>query len=146
MQSLPRISIVYVFLFNILSLGLYHPYWLYTRSTIINQVHSHKIPENLIHTVLGLFLVSIVFSFMSSSQPDNPDYKMALNVFTLIYTFSTLYWAFTIRNRLHQMSHAGKQSGYWISGVLTVLFQVLYLQYKINEYIDTHQSESSLAS
>ena len=146
MQSLPRISTWTVFALNMLSLGLYYPYWLYTRSQIINQVFAHKIPLNLMHTVLGLFLLSLAFSIMSASQPDNLDYKMASNLFTLIYSISTLFWAFTLRDRLHKMSHANKQGGYWLNGLLIVLFQMLYLQYKINEYIDTHQSESSLAS
>ena len=146
MQSLPRISTWVVFGLNILTIGLYYPYWLYTRSQIINQVQAHKIPSNLIHTVLGLFLVSLVFSFMSGSQADNLDYKMASNLFTLIYSISALFWTFILRDRIHKMSHANQQGGYWLSGLMVVLFQMLYLQYKINEYLDTHQSESSLAS
>ena len=146
MQSLPRLSILMVLALNILTLGLYYPYWLYTRSQIINRVQTHQIPSNLINTVLGLFLLSLVFSLMSGSQADNLDYKMASNLFTLIYSISTLFWAFTLRDRIHKISHASKQGGYWLSGLMIVLFQMLYLQYKINEYIDTHQSESSLAS
>ena len=145
-KRLPRISVWYVFALNILTLGLYYPYWLYTRSSIINQLLTNKIPLNLISTVLGLFLINLVFSFMSGSQPDNLDYKTASSLSTLIYSISTLFWAFAIRNRLHQMSHASKKSEDWISAILIILFQMLYLQYKINQYIDSHPSDTSLAT
>jgi len=146
MKHLPQISVWYVFALNILTLGLYYPYWLYTRSNIINQLVENKIPLNLMSTVLGLFLINLVFSFMSGTQPDNLDYQAASSLSTIIYSISTLFWAFAMRNRLHQLSQASKQSGFWISAILTILFQMLYLQYKINQYIDTHPSDTSLAT
>lgn len=146
MQSLPRLSAWIVFGLTIITLGLYYTYWLFTRTKIINQVHSDKISNGLVSTVLGLLLVNIIISFFSAAYPDNTDYAMLANLSSIVYSLSNLYWVFTVRNRIHQMSHANNQTGYWLGGVMTFLFQVLYMQYKINEYIDNHSSESSLAS
>lgn len=146
MQKLPRISTWHVFALNILTLGLYYPYWLYTRSMIINQVHTNKIPSNLINTVLAILIINLLFSLVSGQQTAPDEEKAASSLLSLLYIVSSWYWAFTIRNRIHQMTHAVKHSGYWLNGILTLLFPLLYLQYKINEYIDTHQAESSLAS
>lgn len=146
MQKLPRISTWHVFALNILTLGLYYPYWLYTRSMIINQVHNNKIPDSLISTVLAILIINILYSLVAGPTTEHETSQATLNPLALLYIISSWLWAFTIRNRIHQMTHAQKHSGYWLSGILTVLFPLLYLQYKINEYIDTHQAESTLAS
>ena len=146
MQKLPRISTWHVFALNILTLGLYYPYWLYTRTMIINQVHTKKIPDSLISTVFAILIINILFAFVAGAPAEEQTNQVTLNPLSLMYIISTWLWAFTIRNRIHQMTHAVKHSGYWLNGILTVLFPLLYLQYKINEYIDTHQAESSLAT
>lgn len=146
MQCLPRFSAWGVLGLTIVTLGLYYIYWLFTRTKIINQVHSDKIPAGVVSTVLGLLLINIIVSFYSGMYPENLDYQLYANLSSIAYSLSNLYWVFSVRNRIHQMSQAEKQGGFWLSGIMTFFFQVLYMQYKINEYIDTHSSESSLAS
>jgi len=146
MQSLPRFSAWYVFGLSVITLGFYFTYWMFTRTNIINRVHDEKISMNLVYTVLGLLLANLIISFVSGMYPENADYQLLANLSSLAFSITSLFWAFTMRNRIHQMSHASNLNSYWMGGIMTFFFQALYMQYKINEYLDTHQSESSLAS
>ncbi len=143
-QSLPRISTWHVVAFSILSLGIYNTYWLYTRTQLINQLHDKKIPMSVPHTVIGLLLVNFIFSIMSGVNPDNLEYSELASLSGLIFSLCNVFWVFMLRHRIHRMTLAGEKSLFWLNGIFTFLFQVAYLQYKINEYIDEHTSESSL--
>lgn len=145
MQSLPRISTWRVVAFSILSLGIYNTYWLFTRTQLINRLHDEKIPMSVPHTVIGLLLVNFIFSIMSGANPDNTDYHELASLSGLFFSLGNVFWVFMLRHRIHRMTLAGEKSLFWLNGIFTFLFQVAYLQYKINEYIDNHTSESSLA-
>jgi len=145
MQRLPRISTWSVVGLSIISLGIYYTYWLYTRTQIINQVHDEKIPMSVPHTVIGLLLLNFIFSIISTINPDNVDYRQLASLSGLCFSLANVFWVFMLRNRIHRMTKAGEKSLFWINGIFTFLFQVAYLQFKINEYIDDHTSESSLA-
>jgi len=144
MQRLPRIPTLTIVLYSILSLGLYGTYWLYTRTQIINQVHDKKIPMAVPHAIIGLLLINFIFSIMSGSNPENMEYRELVTISGLCFSLGNLYWVFLLRNRIHSITLAGEKSLFWLNGIFTFLFQVFYLQYKINEYIDDHTSESSL--
>jgi len=144
MQSLPRIPTLTIVAYSILSLGLYGTYWLYTRTQIINQVHDKKISMNVPHTVIGLLLINLIFSIMSGTNTDNMEYRELASLSGLCFSLGNVFWVFLLRNRIHRITLAGEKSLFWLNGIFTFLFQVFYLQYKINEYIDDHTSESSL--
>jgi hypothetical protein len=144
LQALPRVSVWAVLGLSIISLGLYYTYWLFTRTQIINRVIDRPIPMILVHTVLGLLMLNLILSFVSGYNPDNEQYQQLARISGLVYSLFNLFWVFTLRQRLHKMTQAGERSLFWINGIWTFLFQVLYLQFKINEYIEEHTSESSL--
>lgn len=143
-QALPRVSVWAVLGLSIISLGLYYTYWLFTRTQIINRLSDKPISPTLVHTVLGLLMLNLILSFVSGYNPDNEDYQQLASISGLSYSLLNLFWVFTVRQRLHKMTQAGERSLFWINGIWTFLFQVLYLQFKINEYIDEHTSESTL--
>ncbi|HEY9201118.1 MAG TPA: DUF4234 domain-containing protein [Gammaproteobacteria bacterium] len=144
LQALPRVSVWAALGLSIISLGLYYTYWLFTRTQIINRVTDKPIPMILVHTVLGLLMLNLILSFVSGYNPDNEDYQQLARISGLVYSLFNLFWVFTLRQRLHKMTQAGERSLFWINGIWTFLFQVLYLQFKINEYIEEHSNESSL--
>lgn len=144
LQALPRVSVWTVLVLSIISLGLYYTYWLFTRTQIINRVADKPISMILVHSVLGLLMLNLIVSFVSGYNPDNEQYRQLTGIIGLSYSLLNLFWVFTVRQRLHKMTQAGERSLFWINGLWTFLFQVLYLQFKINEYIEEHTSESSL--
>ena len=96
----------------------------------------------LVHIVFGLLFLNISLTLASGANPDNPDYKLIADISSICYSLANLFWVFTIRNRLHQMTKAGEQSLFWINGILTFLFQSIYLQYKVNEYLDNLNTDT----
>lgn len=144
LQALPRVSVWAVLVLSIISLGLYYTYWLFTRTQIINRVADKPISMILVHSVLGLLMLNLIVSFVSGYNPDNEQYRQLAGFIGLGYSLLNLFWVFSVRQRLHKMTQAGERSLFWINGIWTFLFQVLYLQFKINEYIEQHTSESSL--
>ena len=96
------------------------------------------------YTVIGLLLINLSFSIMSGTNPDNMEYRELASWSGLCFSLGNVFWVFFLRNRIHRITLAGEKSLFWLNGILTFLFQVFYLQYKINEYIDDHTSESSL--
>jgi hypothetical protein len=144
LQALPRVSVWAALGLSIVSLGLYYTYWLFTRTQVINRVCDKPISMTLVHTVLGLLMLNLILSFVSGYNPDNEQYQQLARISGLVYSLFNLFWVFTLRQRLHRMTQAGERSLFWINGIWTFLFQVLYLQFKINEYIEEHTSESSL--
>jgi len=143
--NLPRVSTWTVLGFTILSLGLYYTWWLFSRSRIINQLQPGKIPDSLAWMVILLLLANFTTAFYSGMYPNNLDLEMYSNIINLIASLASLYWVFTVRNRLHSMAQASNADDFWLNGVLTFFLQVLYMQYKINEYIDSQSTEASLA-
>ena len=144
LQALPRVSVWAALGLGIISLGLYYTYWLFTRTQIINRVAEKPIPVILVHSVLGLLMLNLILSFVSGYNPDNEQYQLLASITGLIYSLLNLFWVFSMRQRLHQMTQAGERSLFWINGIWTFLFQALYLQFKINEYNDQHTTDSSL--
>lgn len=144
LQALPRVSVWAVLGLSIISLGLYYTYWLFTRTQIINRVADRPISMILVHSVLGLLMLNLIVSFVSGYNPDNEQYRHLAGIIGLGYSLLNLFWVFSVRQRLHKMTLAGERSLFWINGIWTFLFQVLYLQFKINEYIEEHTRESSL--
>lgn len=136
-ENFPRFSAWAVFGLTIITLGIYYPYWLFTRTRILNRIHENKISCALVNVVIGLFIVNLVLSYISGMNPQDEDLNLSANLINILYAITNLYWVFSFRNRIHQITGADKESGFWLGGILTFFFQVIYLQYKINEYIDT---------
>ena len=135
-ENIPRFSAWGVFGLTVITFGIYYVYWLFTRTKILNKVIDDKISMGLAYTVIGLLSVNFTLSFMSGMDPGNTDLVLASNLVNLAYAIANLFWVFTFRNRIHQITNADKEQGYWLGGIMTFFFQVIYLQYKINEYID----------
>ncbi len=147
MQQMPRFSAWGVLGLSILTLGIYYTYWMFTRTRLINRIHDRTISMNLVIVVIGLLIASQVFGFMSNAETEAGNYRNLSTLTSIAYSISNLFWVFTVRNRIHQMSAAGREQGFWLGGILTFFLQVIYMQYKINEYHDTQlATQDNLAS
>ena len=128
-----RFSTWYVIGLTIVTLSLYLPYWLYTRSKSLNAITENKISSYFINVTLILFFTSIVAVVtVEFIQPDE-TIMLTSSALDLISNIMMLVWVFKFRNRLSELfSHDSIKLG----PVMTFFFQVFYLQYKINEIID----------
>ena len=55
---------------------------------------------------------------------------------SLLYLIFYLVWLFTFRARLLEIARGHGANTFRINPALTFFFQSIYLQYKINQYID----------
>jgi len=130
---------------SIITMGIYAVYWLYSRSKAINSVIDNKIPSALITTSLVLYVLGMIINYgpflLGSAVVDIlPAMMIASPIIGLASFVAMIIWVFKFRNRLNEMTQSeGKPT--WAGPILTFFFQVLYLNYKINQHIDVHNSK-----
>jgi len=132
-----RFSAWFVFVLHIFSLGIYGYIWQYLRSRTINTFTKDKIPEEFMVTVSLLFFGSVAFSIYSIFQPVADNLLKVNDWLTYPMMFLNIYWSFLIRSRLITLISTDGAFGIHISGFLTFFFGPIYLQYKINEALDS---------
>lgn len=140
---LPRFSTQFVFLLTIVSFGIYPVYWMYSRSKKINLV----IPENKISNVFIvtcplLVVLSFVLGFAAGIMEETGSgaaagVSAANAAVSLIYWGFCVAWAFTIADRLELIARSEKMEWVNIGKVGTFFLSTLYLNYKINQILDS---------
>lgn len=130
--SFDRFSAWGVFGLSIVTLGIYPIYWFYKNTQIINGLHAEKISMNLIYALIGLTVITLALGFT-----EDPTILMIYAVLNLVYFVVYLIVLFTIRSRLQDIMDRSGGKSLVIGGILTFFFNVIYLQYKINEKIDS---------
>lgn len=131
--ALGRFSAWGVFGLTLITLGLYPIYWLYTRAKKINALHEKKISTFLLQGLLALTLVSWVTSFLEV----NDLMVIVSGLAALAYTVLYLVLLFKVRNRLQDILNRSGDGDYRLGGLMTFFFFCIYLQYKINQCIDS---------
>ncbi len=140
LQDFPRISAWAVSGLAIITLGTYYVWWMYSRTGIINRSSNYTISKLPVYFVLFFLALSLGSSVLSELDPYDANPTMATNVTNIIYSISSIFWMFVVRNRIHQITRADALSGCYMGGILTFFFQVLYMQYRINVYKDAQRS------
>lgn len=135
----PRFTTWGVLLLVIVTFSFYIPYWLLTRTKVLDRVApENPIPRWLVSAAIALFSLSMVMSVLEGIYPASTDIKISSSLLSLISGVSFVVWAFMFRARLNALLGASSGERFWLGPVMTFFFQVLYLQYKINDAIDHH--------
>jgi hypothetical protein len=142
--AFPRISTWWVFLFTSITLGLYGPYWLYTRTKVLNTlIRADEVPLALSIGVFIASCASLLTAFLSGVQPDQQALRILATLANWGCIILTLICLYTFRNRLNEHDGIGPGHRYWIGGVAIFFFQVIYLNYKLNQRIDAERTDSA---
>jgi len=137
-----RFSAWYTIILILLTLGLYLPYWLHTRTKILNQIVHHQISTIFTGAAILLYIVFWVMLMAESAFvefsifADVMQYFTYLPILDMISNVVILVWVFKFRNRLQKTFSS---SDFGIGIIPTFFFQIIYLQYKINQLIDDRQ-------
>jgi hypothetical protein len=143
-RDFPRIATWWVFLLLVITLGLYGPYWLYTRIKILNgRLSSDQIPIDLPIAVLVLSLVDLAAGVAVGFYPDGGWVQLLSTGVRWPAIGVNLVCVFSFRKRLNQHADASSEGPYWVGGVATFFLQVLYLNYKLNQRIDAERITDS---
>jgi len=143
LHDFPRISAWAVLGLAIITLGTYYVWWMYSRTRIINRNSDYSISKFPVYFVLFFLVLNLGSSIFSALDPYDVNLAMGTNITNIVYTISSIYWMFVVRNRIHQITRADVLNGCYMGGILTFFFQVLYMQYKINVYKDAHTQLSA---
>jgi hypothetical protein len=135
-EGLPRVSTWLVFLFSILTLGLYMIYWLYNRLAKLNALIENKIPTVLLHIYVGLTLLSWAFQGYSAMFPNEAGLIVTLSIVNGIGTIVSMVCFYMVvykmRNRICDELLETERWG----GIKTFFFSTFYINYKINQAHD----------
>lgn len=147
---LPRMELLMVMLLTLMTLGTYTYYWLYTRTKILNQLcPEYSINKNFVSLCLvGFFvLMAVLFSLPEANSieelQNSPAYDAILSMVLILNTL-LLVWGLLFCQRLNHLSQAHKQDALYARYSLLVFVHLLavntlYLQYKINQLIDSQR-------
>lgn len=135
--SFRRINTWSVFLLEVVTLGLYAPYWLYTRSRIWNSRQPSQRMEAAVPMVaMVLSLVSLPAALAAGIYADHLGLQTLSAGAQLGSKLVILITAFNFRSVMNRQ-YPGRGSPYWVNGLLTFFLLVLYLNYKLNQRLDS---------
>ena len=137
-EEFPRFSTWWVLLLSIVTLSIYMPYWMFTRTRVLHRVAPEKpVPSAVIVISLLFFAVNIGFGVLEGVYPNDVMIKLYSQLLSIASGISFVVWVLMFRNRLNALLGVTRESPLWLGAVLAFFFQILYLQYKINQAIDS---------
>jgi len=152
-ERFPRTSLIFIVLLTLATLGFYVPYWLYTRTRILNQLlPNNPIPSLLIAMCMGgyIMLLALVYQLpadMNTEQIMNsPQFSHLMNA-AMLLNLVQLAWAMLFLQRVNICTAAQTTDALYGSYFLLVLahlfiVNIYYLQYKINQIADSKPSST----
>jgi hypothetical protein len=136
-SEFPRFSTWGVLGLSIVTLSMYFPYWMYTRTAILNRLLPHNpVPGALMGTGAALYVVNMGMAVLDGIYGNLDAVSGVSTILNLVSTIVFLVWVFKFRNRIHQLARAIPGTRGWLGALRTFFLQVLYFQYKLNQLID----------
>jgi tetratricopeptide (TPR) repeat protein len=132
-----KMSVPLLVLLVAVTLGFYYPIWFLKRRNALNRLRStEKIGS-------GVFIFAIVTISIGCLIPWLSDVENIEKIFVLVAGIPLLIQCFKVRRILHEHFNPSSEVE-TISAVATFFFQIYYLQYKINTFIDEAQASEYL--
>ena len=142
-HGLKKRSVLAMILFMFFSLGLYYIVWWFRRRPRLNNLNSpRKLPILPLLLVVASWIYSGVIGFIRGAtdrEPGTPE--MLLQFFQLMLGITMIVYAFWAKEIIEDHSRPDPDSGptfgseVKLSGVMTFVFSIFYLQWAINRYI-----------
>ncbi len=131
-----RFSAWGVFGLSVITLGIYPAYWLYSRSKVLNSFHENGISFVLLNAFLLFVFLSFSIGILSGVIPENTILAAVNGIISIPYFVIYLVILFKFRGRIKDIS------GGQVGPVLTFFGSAIYLQYKINAFIDNFRLQA----
>ena len=154
--GLKRRSLILMILFSLVTFGLYYPVWFLRRRNALNRLDSpRKLPQWPFVVAIGWFVFQVLVGVavgvargLSGSGVGLPrEANLVFSIIRLAVGVLMLVQAFATKDILEdhfagpedQIERPFLTGTVQLSGVMTFIFQIFYLQYAINR----HLSEST---
>lgn len=151
-QRFPRMMPFLTLLLAIGTLGLYVPYWLYTRTRLLNEMCPQQpIPSLIVALCMGALVMFVVMAFQVVSElppqitleqlREHPGFIRLMDA-AMIVNILQLLWGLLFCHRLNlcAQAHAGNtlySSYFWLSLSHFFIVNIFYLQFTLNRLIDS---------
>ena len=141
--ELKRLNIWLMIGLMIITLGLYMPYWIHTRTRTLNRVMGDHAVSPLFATfVAGFFVVTYGLEIGGDLLGAPPNVTRAFALLSLASNISCPIWALMFRRALNRYTKANKGDSLWSNGICAWFLQVVYHQYKINRILSAQNAEN----
>jgi len=123
-----------VFGLTIVTFGIYFIYWMFTRVNNVNRISKvAKASILAVYIYIGASIISNVFMYGFMLM----NVSLILSLISIIAFYVAIY---SLRRALIEVINKGTNEPVKIGPIKTFFFNIIYIQYKINEAID-NQSE-----
>lgn len=137
--GLPRVSVWWIFFVTGFTGGLYYPYWLWKRRAVFASLRTReRLPDGLVRlsALFGtLALAAAIGSIVAATQGNEgamKDWDTGMNLAFAAFEGAMLVAHLRLRNMLHVHFNAHEDNPVTFHIVWTVLFGVMYFQFKLN--------------
>ncbi|WP_428240582.1 DUF4234 domain-containing protein [Gynuella sp.] len=131
-----RVSVWNMLFLTIVTLGIYPIYWMYSRTWLLNIITREGISSSVIRIALVSGAVYVISPILGQVLLGR-QFAAAVGLFAAVsYIVFALIWIFGLRAEISRIARSQGQSDFHANAILTFFFQVFYLQYKINQFID----------
>ncbi|MCC6157432.1 MAG: hypothetical protein IT350_05215 [Deltaproteobacteria bacterium] len=149
--DLPRVSVWRIFFATGFTGGLYYVWWFAKRRVLFNELHTReRLPKWLI-VVSGIFgavaLATVVGSIIAErayNEGAMKDWDVAFNLAYAAFEGAMLAAHLRLRNMLHVHFNAYEDNPVHFRIVWTVLFGVMYFQFKLNRIAPAAQEPDDI--
>lgn len=118
---------------TIITAAIYIPFWLRRQTRVLNQnLPNLRVPGWLFPVSLVLSILNIGWVIPEIITDDDPRIMAIGKIINKIDIVILIAYVFTVRHRMNLVLNAAKGSVAWLSGLLTFLLSIYYLQFKIN--------------
>ncbi|WP_428240581.1 DUF4234 domain-containing protein [Gynuella sp.] len=136
LQAFGRFSAWGVFFLSLVTLGIYSMYWMFSRTKILNRISDQGISSSVIWVTLVAYIINMVLSYGGALLLNSQFVVLVQLLAAVTYFIFMLIWIFGFRAEIVRIAQSHGQPDFRANGVLTFFFQTLYMQYKINQFID----------
>lgn len=142
--GLKRTPVIVVILLTFITLGIYYPCWFLARRKILNNLVSPVklgpavfvvaiLVYGYVLEILAALIISIPFTALRTEI--YPVLSVASPILHLVAFIALLVQGFNVRRILDDHWNGHLERAIPLSHVWTFLFQIFYLQYKINRFL-----------
>jgi hypothetical protein len=129
------VSVNKIILLCILSFGMYVIFKLYTFSNKVNKKVASPISNFFMHTAIVIHLISFISLLIFFGIDGSQELLIFSKLMHVLSSIFHITWIIKVRNRINIINSVMKGNKLWLNAILSSLFHVIYMQYKINESI-----------
>jgi hypothetical protein len=132
-EKFPPLGLLQLIVFALATLGIYTWWWMYSRSMILNEMlpPERRINAGFMRLCMSGFAATLMLALAAGFQPENIALESTVNILSMALNIMVIAWVLYFRRAANHLL-GETPTPYHLNLFWTLLFQVFYMQYKIN--------------